>query len=258
MKQLFRSKSASAENKPYPFLKPGDFSDHLNMHARGYNDAAPFPHAVIDNFLPPTIAHATCSLFPDASLPSFEQPDNQFQRNKLGRTQVNGFEGVPEFIRHLLYDFNNQVFVNFLEKLTGIEGLIVDPHFHGGALHQILPGGKLAIHSDFNREKRLKLDRRLNVLIYFNKDWPETFGGHLELWDTQMQGCVKRVLPIFNRCVVFNTTSNSFHGHPEPLTCPTGRSRNSIALYYYTNGRPEAEVNPAHSTLWQERPGQGY
>ncbi len=258
MLSRFKRAKKTQQQADYTFLQPGDFEKHLDIYADGYNSNDPFPHAVMDNFLPDHIAQTVERLFPDANLPSFEQPDNRYQTNKLGKSQVNNFEGVPVFIRHLLHDFNNQVFVEFLEKLTGIKGLIVDPHFHGGALHQILPGGKLAIHADFNREKKLKLDRRLNVLIYFNKDWQESYGGHLELWDQDMTSYQRRVLPIFNRCVVFNTTSTSYHGHPEPLTCPIGRSRNSIALYYYTNGRPDNEVNDAHSTLWQERPGQGY
>jgi len=158
-------------------------------------------------------------------------------------------------MRHLLSDLNGMVFIDFLETLTGISGLVPDPHYQGGALHQILPGGRLEIHADFNRHKRLHLDRRLNVLIYFNKDWPESYGGNLELWDVNMTRCVKKAAPIFNRCVIFSTTSNSYHGHPEPLTCPDGRTRNSIAMYYYTNGRPESETSEPHSTLWQKRPG---
>ncbi|MEM5516042.1 2OG-Fe(II) oxygenase [Henriciella sp. AS95] len=236
----------------YPFLRRSHFDDILQKPRTPYSKAAPFPHAVIDNFLPAGLADAVEQAFPTRKLESFDQPDNAFQKNKLGRTQDNEFVGVPATIRHLLYDLNGPVFVNFLERLTGISGLIPDPHYRGGALHQILPGGFLKIHADFNQHRHLKLDRRLNVLIYFNKDWKPEYGGDLELWDRDMSACVQKVSPIFNRGVIFSTTSTSYHGHPEPLQCPPDRTRNSIAMYYYSNGRPESERRDFHSTLWQE------
>ena len=238
----------------YPFLDREYFSTKIKDVAATYNQADPFPHVVIDDFLPEDIAQKIADSFPKPNLTSFEQPDNAFQKNKLGRTQANDFLGVPNYIRHFLTDMNNMVMVDWLEAVTSIQGIIPDPHFQGGALHQILPGGKLAIHADFNMHPKLKLDRRLNVLIYFNRSWEESYGGHLELWDKDMTTCKSRILPIFNRCVIFNTTSTSYHGHPNPLTCPPDRTRNSIALYYYTNGRPDDEKNAKHSTLWQERP----
>jgi len=71
-----------------------------------------------------------------------------------------------------------------------------------------------------------------------------------------MRRCVQRFLPVFNRTVVFSTTDFSFHGHPDPLTCPKGWSRKSIAMYYYTNGRPEEEESPVHTTVFHDRPGE--
>lgn len=120
-------------------------------------------------------------------------------------------------------------------------------------LHQTFGGGFLKIHADFNWHDKLKLDRRINVLIYLNKDWNDEYGGHLELWDRAMTRCEVRELPVFNRMVVFNTTTHSFHGHPDPLDCPQEMTRKSIAMYYYTNGRPAHEKRGQHSTLYQRR-----
>jgi len=158
----------------------------------------------------------------------------------------------------LLHQLNSSTFLNFLESLTGIQGIIPDPHFNGGGLHQIERGGYLKIHVDFNRHKRLKLDRRLNLLLYLNRDWQEEYGGHLELWDRDMNRCHQRILPIFNRCVIFNTNDFSYHGHPDPITCPEGMTRKSLALYYYSNGRPADELQDsggkeAHSTIFRAR-----
>src|SRR5205085_7257435 len=102
-----------------------------------------------------------------------------------------------------------------------------------------------------------KLDRRLNVLVYLNEDWDESYGGHFELWDQEMKGCRKKILPLFNRMALFSTTTTSYHGHPNQLTCPPDRTRKSLALYYYTNGRPEEEVVDGaqdHNTLFKYRP----
>ncbi len=112
--------------------------------------------------------------------------------------------------------------------------------------------------SIFNRHEKLQLDRRLNLLIYLNKDWKEDYGGYFEMWNTEMTRCEKKVLPIFNRCVIFSTTDFSYHGHPEPLTCPEGWTRKSLALYYYSNGRPAEEISGDHSTLFKARPQENF
>src|SRR3712207_1690584 len=158
--------------------------------------------------------------------------------------------------RHLLAELNSATFIDFLERLTGIDGLIPDPHFEGGGLHQIEPGGHLKVHADFNRHPRMDLERRLNVLIYLNRDWKDEYGGAFELWNEDMTECAERVMPYFNRCVVFSTTSTSYHGHPEPLACPEGMTRKSVALYYYSKDRPASERSEGHNTLFKARPGE--
>lgn len=230
--------------------------DHLLPLARAnadrYQQADPFPHIVLDGLLPNDVAQQLAERFPARDFPGFQRRDNPHQQLKQGRLQENYFAGVDPLCQHILRLFNDQLFIDFLEQLTGIQGLIPDPHFFGGAFHQILPGGKLDIHADFNRDERRKLDRRLNVLLYLNPEWQEDWGGHLQLWDRQMQRCVHRIAPVLNRCVVFSTTDTSFHGHPEPLACPEHRTRNSLALYYYSNGRDDGATGEGQfRTLWQ-------
>jgi hypothetical protein len=146
---------------------------------------------------------------------------------------------------------NGGLFLNFLEGLTGIEGLISDPHIRGGGLHEILREGALGVHADFNLHSRLNLWRRLNLLLYLNENWDPAWGGELELWDRAGKQRVKSIAPIFNRVVIFDTSNFSYHGHPHPLMCPPDRSRKSIALYYYTAQKPEGEIDP-HITLFLE------
>lgn len=218
-----------------------------------YKNNDPFPHIVLDNFFPTDLVEEVLRQFPDRNNVKWQESANVYTKNKF--SLQNDWK-LPPFIRYFIYQLNSSLFVDFLEKITGIEGLIPDPHMLGGGLHQSEVGGKLGIHADFNYYKRLKLERRVNLLLYLNKDWEDAYGGHLELWTKDMKTCVKKAAPLFNRCVLFSTTDFAFHGHPDPLTCPPGRSRKSIALYYYSNGRPKEEIAPPHSTLYQNRPGE--
>lgn len=162
-------------------------------------------------------------------------------------------------VRELIHFLNSEPFLVFLQELTSIkESLIGDPYLIGGGLHEIKRGGLLKVHADFNKHTLTGLDRRLNVLVYLNKDWKEEYGGHFELWDKDMQRSAKKILPAFNTLAMFSTTDFSYHGHPDPLNCPPDRSRRSVALYYYSNGRPVSEINQGlveHSTLFKARKG---
>lgn len=217
-----------------------------------YQKNEPFPHIVMDEFLPVPIAQKILDLFPGPDFAGYEQPDNQHQINKLGRVQASQFKGVDEWLRNAVHHFNSVAFINFLQLLTGIQGLIPDPYFNGGAFHQILPGGKLDVHADFNVDLERKLRRRINVLVYFNQDWKPDYKGELELWDSSLSQCEKRITPLFNRAVIFNTTSDSYHGHPEVLACPEGTTRKSLAFYYYTADADVFSDDFAHNTLWQD------
>jgi hypothetical protein len=218
-----------------------------------YRRASPFPHVVLDDLFPPALLERVLGEFPGPDAIDWKRFADGTGRKLATRHEAQ----MGTSTRSFLHELSSSRFVTFLERLTGIDGLIPDPHLEGGGLHQIQRGGYLKIHADFNRHPRLALDRRLNLLVYLNKHWKEEYGGHLELWPEDMSRCASRVLPAFNRCVVFSTTDVSYHGHPDPLACPEGWSRKSIALYYYSNGRPEAEAARAHSTLYQRRPGEG-
>jgi Rps23 Pro-64 3,4-dihydroxylase Tpa1-like proline 4-hydroxylase len=217
--------------------------------ATSYRGAKPFPHIVMDDFFDSSLLETIRAEFPAPGEIAWRGFKNQYEI-KLFSTAEQTFGPMT---RLLLYHLNSITFLDFLSEITGIPDLIPDPTFNGGGMHQIQRGGKLGIHADFNRHKKYGLDRRLNLLVYLNRDWREEYGGHLELWDTQMSGCQRRVLPVFNRVVIFSTTDFSYHGHPEPLQCPPEMTRKSLAMYYYTNGRPASEVSKAHSTIFRAR-----
>lgn len=209
----------------------------------------PFKHIVIDNFLPKKLAEILADKFPIADKDWYEY-NNVFEKKRA----MDRLDRMPGQHASVLQELNTHIFMDEIEKMFGIEGLVPDPSFRGGGLHQIFPNGKLDIHVDFNFHKKLKLDRRINAILYLNKNWQVEWGGHLELWDKEMKGCIKRIAPAFNRMVIFETTDFSYHGHPDPLRCPEGRTRNSMAWYYYSRDRPPEEKNPDHSTMFQKRP----
>lgn len=226
------------------------------QHRASYRSNLPYPHTVIDDFLPQPVADRLVEVFPkpnDRVWLDWRQRDTIHQPRKQGIGHAERLENAHPFIHQMISALNAYPVIRFLEDLTGLDGLIPDPHLFGGGLQQILPGGKLAIHADFNYLEKLKLYRRVNLLLYLNKGWDESYGGHLEMWNGSMTQCVKKVLPIFNRCVIFNTGRTSFHGHPHPLQCPPGMTRKALALYYYTSDSL-ADDHEAHETLWQSLP----
>jgi Rps23 Pro-64 3,4-dihydroxylase Tpa1-like proline 4-hydroxylase len=219
--------------------------------AQEYKNAKPFPHIYFDDFLPVDAAETALKDFPEPTRLAWTEFNQPTQR----KLAFNSVEKLSSSIRTVMYFLNSRPMLNFLEILTGIEGIIPDPYYAGGGLHQIEPGGSVEVHADFNCHPKLKLDRRINVLVYMNKDWKEEYGGHFELWNTEMTAAEKKILPLFNRCTIFTTTSTTYHGHPTPLSCPPDRTRKSLATYYYSVGRPEEEVSDSHSSLFQRRRG---
>ena len=235
------------------------YLNHLQLqklaleHYEQYLSAAPFPHIVLDGVFPEEALDLVLREFPQPQSAAWKKYKN-YQEKKL---EIQNEEKLTDNILLMLYQFNSAPFLRFLERLTGIDHLLPDPYFFGWGLHLIMPGGKLGIHADFSRHRYLPLERRVNVLVYLNKDWQEEYGGHLELWNEDMTQCVQRILPAYNRMVIFTITDWAFHGHPEPLTCPIGLSRKSIALYYYTVGRPQGElIKGKKSTLFMPRPDE--
>ena len=200
--------------------------------AEAYNSSAPFPHIVIDDFLPPELLERVLeqceSLQANDEAVSFNRAQERFKTSYQP-------DSLAANVRQLFYSFNSKPFIKLMENITGIKGLIPDPYFLGAGIHEIKQGGHLSVHADFNHHKPMNLERRINVLIYLNKDWKAEYGGSLELWDQGMTNREHEIVPVFNRCVIFNTTADSQHGNPSPIDHPHGVSRKSIALYYYTS-----------------------
>ncbi len=200
---------------------------------QSYAGNAPFPHIAIDDFFDAGVLE---SVLAETAVVDRTRTDAQFLDRK---TDHNKFCYKPETVgpdtARLVNFLNSGPFLAYMEKLTGIPNLLADPSNFGGGLHWIEKGGFLEVHSDFNHLKKYNLERRINLLLYLNKDWKNEYNGHLELWHDQTSTMARSIAPLFNRCVVFSTTAESLHGHPVPLATPDGVARKSLALYYYTN-----------------------
>jgi hypothetical protein len=242
----------------YNLLDYGRLRDRFVAGNQEYLDGNPFPHIVLDEFIRSDVVDAILAGFPSPSadikwrqLVASGSDGEKVQFNKQGMPHLFKISAVA---RQLIWELNSGTFIRALEKLTGIENLIPDPSLRGGGLHQVLPGGVLGVHADFTHHVDYDLERRVNLLLYLNKDWQDEYEGHLELWNPDASRCIKRIRPLAGRCVVFNTDADSYHGHPRPLKCPQGTTRKSIAIYYYTLGRDDKDVAPTQRTDWRVLP----
>lgn len=211
-----------------------------------YHEAEPFPHCVIDGFLPDDIAKDLYREFPPPGAEGWRRYHNVRER----KLEMSDPEAWPQPHKAVIAELNSEPFCRFLSDLTDLE-VLPDPAFTGAGLHQIEMGGVLDVHVDFNRHPTLARTRKVNLLLYLNPVWDESWGGHLELWDVDRMECAERLDPVLNRCVIFTASERSYHGHPEPLNAPPGVNRQSIALYYYVDGIDDG--NDDHTTTWLER-----
>lgn len=217
--------------------------------AASYQAASPFPHIAIDDLLDADLLRDVAAHYPPIEGKAYFDREQERLKSQFHAREVR--HGVT---RNLLAELNSQAFLGFLEEMTGITGLIPDPYYSGAGLHLTRVGGHLGVHADFNIHRVMKVERRLNLLVYLNDDWQTSYGGQLELWDKAMTKREVSVEPVLGRAVVFNTALDSFHGQPDPLTCPPDRDRRSIATYYYT-ALPAGEKAPrSRTTTFQQRP----
>ena len=209
-----------------------DFKEAVRIGAAlhgQYISENPFPNIVVNDFLGNELAQAIHSNWPSPLNSRDFNGHIFYDRKRL----ISPYD-CHESILNAFYLFNSAPFITLLENMTGIKGLISDPYFWGGGLHEIGSGGFLGIHADYQIHKRLNIQRRVNLIIYMNEGWDLEWGGNLELYNQKDSIPSASIAPLYNRAVIFNTNSTSFHGHPQPLTCPEGIQRKSLALYYFT------------------------
>lgn len=223
-------------------------------HRRSFRAAEPFPHVAIDGLFPENVLQAILDELPSrdanrwthwGSGSKYEDPTD-FPKVGISREAL-----VGPATRNFMLQLNSALFLQFLAILSGAapDSLFADPTFRGGGLHSTGAGGRLLVHADAERHPVGKpFCQKLNLIVYLNREWPEEYGGHLELWSRDSSHCVQRIAPRFNTTVIFESGTNTYHGHPHPLACPKGRFRYSLACYYYCLNRSIDENYTGHQT----------
>jgi len=235
-------------------VSPIDFDRVGRIFSAAHDDyvsAEPFPHASFTDLFDIEFLKRVESEFP-----SPEGMGGSFTGEiEGGKYTESEFAKLGPATQSFVAAANSGTFCQMLTELTGIQGLISDPYLTGGGLHQTATGGRLKVHSDFNVHPILQLTRQLNMIVYLNEDWDEDWGGGLELWNRDMTQAEVVVAPHIGNVAIFTCSDISYHGLPDPITCPADRFRRSIAFYYFT---ADATTPEPRSTLWKERPGEDF
>lgn len=217
--------------------------------------AKPFRYVVIDDFFETNIAEQML-----ADFPVFQEERALNEMGEVGGKAVEeNIADISTAYRQVADYIKSDSFLLAVSALTGIEDLRPDDSLSGGGTHENLHGQELDPHVDFNYDFRTGLHRRLNLLLYLNKEWDENWGGSIELHSDPRHpesNEVKSFSPIFNRCLIFETNEYSWHGFPR-IQLPQNKrhlSRKSFSIYLYSKDRPAAETVPPHTTFYVQRP----
>ncbi len=224
---------------PESLLFYGDWATDSAVTAslhRQFAAANPYPHVVIPNFFREDVARRIVDVFPKAEDPLWFRYDNPIER-KLAQ---NFLDRLDDFLRDVFYALSTPDTVALIEKITGVTQLEADPFLHGGGIHGHANGGKLDMHLDYSIHPLSGKERRFNLIIYLNEHWLPEYGGNLQLWDKDLLRCESQVPALFNSAVLFRTSDISFHGVPDPIKCPPGEMRKSLAVYYVSEPREGA------------------
>ncbi|MBI1817055.1 MAG: 2OG-Fe(II) oxygenase [Deltaproteobacteria bacterium] len=235
------------------------FDTHLNPLDRerlraDFQAARPFHFICVDGLLRAEFAEQVARAYP--TFAEARRVGKTFATvNERGKVQISDPQHFPEPIRTLHEILAAPEFLATLSHITDIPALLADEQLAGGGMHLMAANSRLDLHADFNIIPRRGLYRRLNILLFLNRDWPAAWGGGLQLWDATVTHCDREVAPILNRCVLFETTAPGFHGVSK-VGCPEAMTRNSFAAYYYTTQPPPDWTGPAYSTEFRARPDE--
>ena len=217
--------------------------------------AQPFRYACMESFLDPAWAETLLRDFP-----VFDPKKALDEFGKVGKKAVRtDMREISDSYREFYDYISSQPFLDAMSAMTGIPDLRFDKQMYGGGTHENLEGQALDAHVDFNYDQERQLHRRINLLIYLNKEWDVSWGGAIQLhsdprdWDHDE---IKTFNCTFNRCVVFETNEHSWHGF-QRIRLPEekrGLTRKCISIYLYTKERPAEEIVPMHGTFYVQRP----
>lgn len=225
--------------------------DKANLLNREFSKAEPFRHVLIKNFFTEETVKKVINEFPkpekDKMFDEFGNPNKKMACHDV-RDIGGAYRKLDDCIR-------SEAFSEFMGKLTGIPNLLYDPEYHGAGTHDNYSTQGMDPHVDFNLHRTTGYHRRINAIIYLNRQWEEEWGGCLDLhknpWEPD-QDWKKTIVPLANHCILFETNEYSWHGF-EPISIPEGediKSRKSFTIYMYTKERPQSELAEKHGTVY--------
>ena len=216
-----------------------------------YKNGTPVPWISFDDFLPEELVSKLKK--------EIDQIPNhvwtKFTRNGSMFFECTKLNYCPE-IRNLVLNLNSSEFITWLEQLTDCKKLIPDPHLIGAGLMKFGNGGSIKLHTDFNWNDQLSLNRSLNLILYLSDKWDDTWGGNLEFWSLDRKNCLHTIEPKTNKLLIWNYNENLLHGHSTPIVCPPFNYRIGLRLFYYTSNA--APTSPPHRSLYWYDDNLGY
>jgi len=211
----------------------GEWTSNIDKYASIYKNAEPFEYVIINDFFSEEYANQIYENLPN---PLDKNKNWNHYNNPIEQKYaINNFDNYPK-INDLYKELNKTNFINLLKEITKIDDLESDLYLHGAGIHAYPNKGKLDMHLDYNIHPISGKERRINLIIYMNKDWKEEYGGRIELYDIN-KNKIKEELPLFNTAIIFRTSDISYHGLPTPINCPDDKFRQSIAIYYVSEPR---------------------
>jgi Rps23 Pro-64 3,4-dihydroxylase Tpa1-like proline 4-hydroxylase len=221
--------------------------DTIQQLRKDFETALPYKHLVMDNFLTEDFAQTLHDNFP-----TIDKLNKHYHGLNEKKSEGSNFDDFHSSFSELKTKvLMSKEFAEWITAVTGVEDCFVTDDKLGTGLHQGGDGSFLDIHIDFNIHVEKNVHRRLNLLIYMNQNWKDEYAGDLEMWDAKMTKCEKKVAPLFNRAVIFETNEISYHGY-STVHLPANMTRKSIYTYFYTNVRTDAAGY--HDTVFKAKP----
>jgi len=210
--------------------KFGNWINNTELLSEQFVNAEPFEHIIIPNFLSDEYVEQICNEFP-SDYENWHEYANPIEV-KYACDNINK---LSKSVKDYFYLLSSNEMINAVSKISGIKNLDYDEYLNGAGLHAHPRNGRLNVHLDYEKHPITGKQRRLNIILYMNKTWDESWNGQSELWDKEMKNCVAKYPVQFNTAIIFKTNEISWHGVPEKIKCPEGTYRQSMAYYYVSD-----------------------